>query len=221
MDIIQLIGERHSVRRVLGIKIPDDVRGTLDSYVSELNEKSGLHIQIVYDEPDCFSSFMAKYGGIRGCNDYISLVGKKSSDLDEKCGYFGELVVLKAQELGLNTCWTALSHGKTKAVIRGGEEESIVIALGYGATQGAVRRSKKPQDVSNISESSPEWFRRGVDAALLAPTAINQQKFYLELTDEGKVSATAGRVGPCLKIDLGIVKCHFELGAGRDNFEWV
>ena len=33
------------------------------------------------------------------------------------------------------------------------------------------------------------------------------------------VRTKAGLIVACLKIDLGIVKCHFELGAGKDNFE--
>lgn len=27
-------------------------------------------------------------------------------------------------------------------------------------------------------------------------------------------------MGFCTKIDLGIVKYHFEIGAGKENFEW-
>ena len=61
--------------------------------------------------------------------------------------------------------------------------------------------------------------KKGVEAALLAPTAVNQQKFYLTL-DGNKVKAKAG-LGPCAKMDLGIVKYHFELGAGKENFEWA
>lgn len=59
-----------------------------------------------------------------------------------------------------------------------------------------------------------------MEAALLAPTAVNQQKFHFTLRD-GCVSAKAGLIGGCLKIDLGIVKCHFELGAGKENFRWT
>ena len=51
--------------------------------------------------------------------------------MDERCGYYGELLVLEAQKLGLNTCWTALTHGKSKAAIGNGEKEVIVIALGF------------------------------------------------------------------------------------------
>ena len=120
----------------------------------------------------------------------------------------------------MNTCWTALSHGKSKAAPAADEKEVIFIALGYGATQGNPRRSKVPEQVSNAAADSPDWFQRGVEAALLAPTAINQQRFTLTLSGE-KVAAKAGRIGPCLKIDLGIVKCHFELAAGKENFTWL
>lgn len=219
-NVIELMRSRHSVRQYLDKKIPEEVRKELDAYAAKLNEKGDLHIQIIYDEPECFDSRMAKYGNFENCSNYIALVGKKASDLDERCGYYGELLVLKAQELGLNTCWVALTHGKSRAVIGNGETEAIIIALGYGKTQGAKRKSKAAPEVSDLTSDSPEWFRRGVEAALLAPTAINQQKFKFTLQD-GKVTAKAGLIGSCLKIDLGIVKCHFELGAGKENFDWA
>lgn len=219
-DVMKFIKERHSVRSYLDKSIPDDVREKLDSYVCKLNGESGLNIQIIYDEPECFSSSLAKYGKFDNCKNYIAMIGKRSPDLEERCGFFGEMLVLKAQELGLNTCWAALTHGKSRASVADGEREVIIISLGYGKTQGAERRSKEAKDVSNISDASPEWFKRGVEAALLAPTAVNQQKFRFELDGE-RVSARPGIIGPCLKIDLGIVKCHFELAAGKENFEWA
>ena len=218
-DMIALMKARHSVRQYESRPIPEDVRVQLDAFAAELNRQSGLNMQILYDEPDCFNSRLAHYGRFENCSNYISMVGKKAPDLEERCGFYGELLVLKAQELGLNTCWVALTHGKSKAVITGGETEVIVIALGYGKTQGVVRRSKSAADVSNLSPDAPEWFRRGVDAALLAPTAVNQQKFRFTLSGN-KVTAKHGLLGSCLKIDLGIVKCHFELAAGKENFEW-
>lgn len=64
----------------------------------------------------------------------------------------------------------------------------------------------------------PDWFRKGVEAALLAPMAMNQQKFFLTLAGE-RVLAKAG-TGFCTKMDLGIVKYHFEIGAGEGAFRW-
>ncbi|MBO6054794.1 MAG: nitroreductase [Oscillospiraceae bacterium] len=219
-DIMELMRARHSVRQYLDKTIPADIREQLDAYAAELNQQGDLHMQIIYDEPACFRSGLAKYGKFENCSNYIAMVGRKGADLDERCGYYGELLVLRAQELGLNTCWVALTHGKSRAVVEKGETSAILIALGYGKTQGAQRNSKTVSDVSNASGDSPEWFRRGVEAALLAPTAINQQKFRFTLED-GRVSAKAGRIGTNLKIDLGIVKCHFELAAGKEHFTWA
>lgn len=218
--IFDLMKARHSVRQYTGDPIPENVRTALTEYAEKLNEKGGLSIKLVFDEPECFGGNRAKYGRFEGCRDYIAVIGEKSPDLDERGGFYGELLVLKAQELGLNTCWAALTHGKSSAPLAAGEREVILIALGYGKTQGVPRKSKSVADVSDADGDSPEWYRRGIEAALLAPTAINQQKFRFELKD-GKVSAKAGRVGPCLRIDLGIVKCHFELGAGAENFKWA
>ncbi len=219
-NIMELMRSRHSVRQYLDKQIPADIREKLDTYTAELNEKGGLHIQILYDEPECFRSRMAKYGRFENCSNYIAMVGRKAQDLDERCGYYGELLVLKAQELGLNSCWVALTHGKSKAKLEDGEREVIIISLGYGKTQGSERKSKPPSAVSNISKDSPAWFKQGVEAALLAPTATNQQKFSFVLKD-GCGAARAGLIGACHKVDLGIVKCHFELGAGKENFLWA
>lgn len=214
MDILEIIKSRHSVRQYLDKKIPIEIRNILDEYASQLNQESGLNIQIIYDEPDCFSSRMAKYGKFENCTNYIAMVGKKNKDLDEKCGYYGELLVLKAQELGLNSCWVALTHGKSKAKIAKDEIEAIIIALGYGKTQGVNRKSKTVEEVSNITKDSPSWFIKGVEAALLAPTAINQQKFYFSLEND-QVRLKMGLMGPELNVDKGILKCHFELVSGR------
>ena len=219
MEIMEIMRARHSVRQYLELPIAGDVRAELDGFVGEVNRESGMRIQILYDEPGCFDGRMARYGKFENARNYIALVGPKGADLDEKAGYYGEKIVLKAQELGLNTCWVALTRGKSRATVGPGEKEAIVISLGYGKTQGAPRRGKDAGQVSNLSTQDPEWFRRGVEAALLAPTAINQQKFKL-LRDGNFVTAKTQGIGSCLKIDLGIVKCHFEMGAGKENFAW-
>lgn len=219
-DIMELMRSRHSVRQYLDKPIPQDIRTQLNEYCDQLNRQGNLNMQIIYDEPECFNSRMAHYGRFDNCSNYIAVIGPKGADLDERGGYYGELLVLKARELGLNTCWVALTHGKSKATINPGETEVIIISLGYGKTQGTSHKSKSPADVSNVDPSSPQWFKDGVEAALLAPTAINQQKFRFTL-DGNRVTARHGMIGTCLAIDLGIVKCHFELVAGKENFEWA
>ena len=219
MDLIEIMKQRHSVRQYADKKIPEEIRNELNKCINEYNTKGNLNIQIFYDEPVCFSSRMAKYGRFENCNNYIVMIGKKAPDLDERVGYYGELLVLKAQKLGLNSCWVALTHGKSKAVLGKYEKEVIIISIGYGANQGKPHKDKALSSLSNISDDSPEWFKKGMEAVMLAPTAVNQQKFHFTQNGNTVTAKTTG-IGSCLKIDLGIVKCHFELGAGKDNFQW-
>lgn len=221
MELLEAIYQRHSVRKYLDKPLDSGVVSALQQEINNCNEKSGLHIQLVVDEHEAFKNFFAHYGMFSGVTDYIVMAGKETDDLAEKCGYWGEHLVLTAQMMGLNTCWVGATYKKvpTAYKINDGEKLVIVIALGYGKTQGAKSRSKSPQAVSNVSEQSPDWFKKGVELALLAPTAVNQQKFRLTLEGD-TVTATAGR-GFYSKVDLGIVKYHFEVGAGKDNFKWA
>lgn len=213
MDIIKLMETRHSVRQYKDKKIEAEKRAQLDALCRECNVESGLHIQIIYDEPKCFDSMMAHYGKFTGVANYIAIVGKKEKELDEKSGYYGEKLVLKAQELGLNTCWVALTHGKSSAQIAKGEKQSVIIALGYGKNQGVPHKNKPIERLSKSSGSVPEWYKKGMRAALLAPTAMNQQKFTAELKgEEAEISAAKG---PYTRMDLGIVKYHFEVASGH------
>lgn len=221
MDLLQAMKERHSVRSYSSKKIEGEVKEKLQSFIKECNKESGLNMQLVLNEPNAFDSFMAHYGKFSGVKNYIALIGKKSADLEEKCGYYGEKAVLFAQALGLNTCWVAMTYKKIKTAfkIANGEKLCLVIAIGYGDTQGVAHKSKPKNDVIKTSENVPEWFEKGVDCALLAPTAMNQQKFVFTLNGN-KVYAKAG-LAFYSKVDLGIAKYHFELGAGENNFQWA
>lgn len=209
MEIIEIMKQRHSVRQYSDKAIEQEKRTVLDELTATINKNSDLHIQIMYDEPKCFDSFMAHYGKFSGVCNYIALVGKKSSELDEKLGYYGEMLVLKAQELGLNTCWVAMTHGKSAAEVGKGEKLCCIISLGYGTVQGVEHKTKPASELCNCADNMPDWFRTGIEAAQLAPTAMNQQKFFFELLDNGKVKASCGK-GFYTKLDLGIVKYHFE-----------
>lgn len=221
MDLKEAMQARHSVRQYKDQPLSVEVIAALQEEIAACNRESGLHIQLVTNEPRAFDGFMAHYGKFSGVTSYLALIGKKGPELDEKCGYFGQRLVLKAQQLGLNTCWVAMSYTKIKTAftVDKGEKLCVVIALGYGATQGVPHKSRPFSEVAKADGQMPDWFKNGVEAALLAPTAMNQQKFLFTLSGD-KVSAKAGR-GFYTKLDLGIVKYHFELGAGKDRFAWA
>lgn len=223
MDILEAIQQRHSVRRYDNRPVEPEKVEALQAIIDDCNHVSGLHIQLVTYEPKAFASPLVHYGAFSGVNNYLAMIGPADDPkLDENIGYYGEKIVLEAQMMGLNTCWVALTFKKNRKAfsIADGEKLRCVISLGYGVTQGKGHRIKAIEKVARWKGEMPEWFRRGVEAALLAPTAINQQKFIFTLHDGNRVEARA-RWGFYEMIDLGIVKYHFEVAAGMGNFTWV
>ena len=252
MTIQEAIKARHSVRAYKEQPMNKEIVKVLEDEIQSLNRRSSeyhpsslgngrvateegaanhegrLHIQLIQDEPKAFLGTLAKYGRFRNVRNYLVMAGQKAEDLDERVGYYGEHLVLLAQTLGLNTCWVGLGYKKIPDtyVLDEGEVIKAYIAIGYGETQGWGHKIKTPEQVSNVTAITPPWFRRGVEAALLAPTAVNQQKFSFEYVgmnnNRHQVRAKKGfsLIG-YTQMDLGIAKCHFEIGAGRDNFDWV
>lgn len=228
MTLLEAIKVRHSIRRYKGIPLSDDMILTLQQKINEVNTEGNLHIQLVTDEPKAFKSIL-NYGTFSGVTNYFVVAGQKADDLDERAGYYGEQLVLLAQQLGLNTCWAGLTYQKISGTYALNEGEKIVcyIALGYGETQGTERKHKSIREISNASDLTPKWFNKGVEAAQLAPTAVNQQKFHLEyigIKDGHKHKVRAEKkfsIAGYTGVDLGIVKLHFEIGANNINFEWI
>ncbi len=228
MTLQEAIQARHSVRAYTGQPLTDEDAQALQEKIEELNHTGRLHIQLIRNEPKAFLGPFAKYGKFRNVTDYLVMAGVKADDLDERIGYYGEQLVLFAQTIGLNTCWVGLSYTKIPGtyVLNEGEVIQAYISIGYGATQGVSHKIKRIDQVSNVSDSTPEWFRRGVEAALLAPTAINQQKFSFEYVGNTdglpQVRAKKGfSIVGYTHMDLGIAKYHFEIGAGLENFRWA
>lgn len=219
MTLNEAIAARHSVRRYIDKAIDPEAVSELQKIIDECNKESGIKFQLQLNEPEAFGSGMANYGKFEGCSNYITVVGKKSDE--EKCGYFGEKIVLRAQQLGLNTCWVALTFNKSKVVYEAekGEKLLIVISLGYGQTPGHERPTKSIDELSKVKNGeAPEWFIKAMEAVQLAPTAINQQKFVFTLDGDEVEAKTL--LGFYARIDLGIAKCHFEIGAGDAHYRW-
>ena len=217
MNIREAIKARHSVRQFKDMPIGEEESKRLREDIDECNRESGLNIQLVQNDPECFSTFLAHYGKFKNANNYIALVGKSSlDDLDELAGYYGERIVLEAQMLGLNTCWVAGTYGKRKqqAEVASDEKLVCVIAIGYGANEGTKHRSKPVEKLCDVPrDDMPQWFRTGLIAAMMAPTALNEQKFFVTLDGDEPVITT--KSGMMTKIDLGIVKYNFEAASGH------
>lgn len=217
MEIREAILKRHSVRQFKNDPISAEHAERLRELICACNKESGLHMQLILDDPECFDTFLAHYGKFKNANNYIAIVGQKTMpDLDERSGYYGQKIVLEAQMMGLNTCWVAGTYGrgKCKADKAAGEKIVCVIAIGYGINEGTKHKCRPLEKLCAVQEADmPTWFKNGVKAAMLAPTAINQQKFMISLED-GEPVIQPGR-GPMVRIDLGIVKYNFEAASGH------
>jgi len=217
MDIKEAIRERHSVRRFEERAIDEEIAARLRILIESVNNECDQHFQLICDDPECFNSFMAHYGKFKNVRNYIAVVANTMTpDYEERCGFYGQKIVLEAQMLGLNTCWVGgtFSKGKCKAKIAQGEKLIAVIAIGYGETPGVAHKSKPIEKLCTVADKDmPDWFREGMEAAMMAPTAINQQKFVIDLRDD--TATIMAKRGPFSRLDLGIVVYNFEAASGH------
>ena len=213
MSEIDAIKERHSVRNYEAKKIEADKVEKIRAKIEELNKEGNLHLQFMEDAGKTYNKLFNKVAGLGSAPSVIACVGIDDETLEQRVGYYGEKLVLFIQELGLNTCWAGTFNEKNiGAEVGDGEKLVISIAVGYGKDKGKPHKSKSPEQVIEAKGDRPYWFNKGVDMALLAPTAINQQKFVIRLNEDESVDFV-DKGGIFSQVDIGIVMCHFEIGA--------
>lgn len=222
MDMKEAMSQRHTVRKYIDRPIPREVVTALEDRILQNNEAYGLDMLLVTENGDAFNAAL-KLILAKGVHNYIVLVGPDTAGLDEKIGYCGADVMLYAQTLGLNTWWvggTFSRKGVEKQVSLAENQKLLgIIAVGYGQNQGVAHKSKAPAEISSYEGEAPAWFASGVEAVLLAPTALNKQAFTVR-GDGNQVTMNCDN-GAFSGVDLGIGKYHFELGAGKENFVWA
>lgn len=225
MITVETIRERHSVREYDGKPLARVEFDALGAVVEECARESGLDIQLVGDNPEVFN-VIALFGLIRGCRTHVAFVvddGKaRAMAADEAIGYWGQKIVLVAQDMGLNTCWCALcSRKKSRAVVAPGKKVRLVIAVGHGKTQGFSRKTKSVEALSSVEcAKEPAWFAAAMEAAQLAPTAMNNQNFKITLLSDGETVRIDAPKSGLNVIDEGIVRCNFEIAANEAGADW-
>lgn len=201
-------------------------KAALQKIIDDICSRSGLHIELMEDGAECFN-LIKSYGMFSGVRNYFALAGRKDDPkMHEKIGYFGEELVLEATRLGLGTCWVAGSYGKSASSFKLADGEAISCVISVGEIKEAESRKEKfiagiiktkrksAAEMSKNLAAAPEWFRKGVECATLAPSARNKQPVVFEYTPDG-VKATVNGSFSFNKIDLGIAEYHFELGSGK------
>lgn len=228
MITVETIRERHSVREYDGKPLSRAEFDALGAVVEECARESGLDIQLVGDNPEVFN-VIARFGLIRGCFTHVAFVvddakapGARRTAADEAIGYWGQKIMLAAQDMGLNTCWCALcSRKKSHAVVAPGKKIRLVIAVGHGKTQGFSRKTKSVEALSSVEcAKGPAWFAEAMEAAQLAPTAMNNQNFKITLLSDGKTVRIDAPQSGLNVIEEGIVRCNFEIAANEAGADW-
>ena len=218
MNLKEAMQKRHMVRKYINKPISDELINKINERISMNNEKFNLSMKLMVNNNKGVSSIM-KLIMAKGVNNFIILAGDNSSNLDERLGYSGADIMLFAQTLGLNTWWVGGTFNRSVSQYVDNKKVTGIIAIGYGESQGKPHKSKMVEDVSKYNGTViPSWFISGVDGALLAPTALNKQDFMI-IGNKNKVKIECDN-GIFTGSNVGLIKYHFELGAGKENFEW-
>ena len=218
MDMKQAMRQRHAVRKFTSEPLSAGLISQLNDRVRANNERLGLAISLKVGDESALTGALKLFFA-KGVRNYFVLAGSDRPGLDEDLGYASADLMLFAQTLGLNTWWIGgtFSRKNVEQAVPGKRVIGIV-AVGFGVTPGVAHKSKTAAEVSSYEGPAPQWFADGVQAALLAPTALNKQCF--RIVDAGSKVSISENSGTFSGADIGIVKYHFELGAGN-AFEWA
>ena len=192
----------------------------MEALIEEANRDGGLHFQLVNGQENAFAPLTIRYGKWVNVTNYIAVIGKKADDLEERCGYYGEKIVLWAQTAGLKTGWVETGYTVRPDALEIAEDETLVlsIAIGYSEESGRAHKVKSVEELSTVKGDMPDWFLRGMEYAALAPSAGNQQLYNIRW--DGETLSVTTKQGLLEHVDVGIAKYHFEVGSGINHAKW-
>lgn len=233
MTLSEAIFTRISFRNYLPDPIAPEQRRQLGKTIEQCNRRSGLHIQLVCDRPEPFASLSKSYGMLKGVRNYLVFAGPAGDPfLSEKCGYFGEQIILTATAMGLGTCWVGGTFDRKSCLCHLQEGEQLVCVAAIGHTPEArsgreklIRRvtghkSKSVAELASGLSHAPSWFMSGMAAVQRAPSARNRQPVRFVKKRDNSVEVHLTEDSAMTRIDLGIAKLHFELGAHGGVWTW-
>jgi nitroreductase len=189
---------------------------------------------LIRHSEDVFKGIIGAYGKVRGAPFFLAFVGDTGDRYaQEKVGYSGEGIVLEATALGLGTCWVGKSFDRriASSVVTMKKHERViaVAAVGYTGEKTSFEETlltgfgkfhkRKPVAalVSGMPEAEwPEWIRRSLLAARLAPSAANRQPWRF-LAEQDSLTVSVDNLHDSLgipkRLDCGIAMLHIEIAA--------
>lgn len=232
----EAIQSRHSSRSYVARPLGEDTVKHLSAFAGELNSSvSGARVVLVNHDPDdIFKGIIGSYGKIKNPPAYVAFIGDiQDPNVNEKIGYLGEAFILEATSMGLATCWVG-GFFKPEAVKRqiemtAGEKAFAVSPVGWaiaayddeGEPKLTPAVSHKRKSLEKLYRGLPEnlwpdWVKSALEAARLAPSAVNRQPWRF-LVEEGAITISVDglyfSMGISKRLDCGIAMLHLEVGA--------
>lgn len=230
----EAISLRSSRRKYERRRIEQEKLDRISSLLDELNggQDSCRVLLLRKHDGSAFSGIGGSYGAIGGAPSLlVFLVNATAPDGYARIGYHGEAVVLEAVSEGLVTCWVSgmFSRDGVAGSIETAANERIVAVspLGYSGEKkafsermlsglaGSKRRKPLEELVDGDVSRWPEWARSAVEAARLAPSAMNRQPWLFRYGGEALSVEPAGSSSrnASKSLDCGIALRHLEVGA--------
>ena len=225
----EAIRHRTSRRTYEKEPIDSDQLHAINQVITNINIESGLRFELLEDTNQFLKGFKKSYGMFKNVQTIIALVGNKESipNIQMQIGYHGQFLMLECVSLGLGTCWIGGTYDKkaTKNALHVSKQEELyaVISVGKVSEEKTVkeklisRLGKNKQTIDSLllekEEPIPMWVQSGLEAARLAPSAVNGKPIgytYLNKTVKGFITKKNHNFE---LLDLGISLAHFELGA--------
>lgn len=215
----EAIGVRHAVRNCITKPFSPTIIDGLKEEIDQCNRLGQLHIQLVAENGEALRGMISLFGRLKKVKNCIALATKKQGGFYVGCGCHGVRLMVRAQQAGLNSCWvTNTCNTKKRPVsLEPHGELAGVITIGHGTTDGTQHKPKSTKKL--CKPYSDRWFTDGMNAAVLAPTGLNRQNFFIEAS--GNTASTRSEDNRLTsQIGIGIARYHFEADVGRENFTW-
>ena len=241
-ELYKAIETRQSRRKYKSKPISQSQIETLREKV-ELLKQEVPAVKIII-RPEGFERIMKNifgfYGLISGAWSYaVILADPTDKNYQIQAGYAGELLVLQATSMDIDTCWIGgfYNADKIKAELEYPENYEImsVISLGEARDKKTISEkimkkvtgSTKRKNLAELchpdyNEDWPDWIKSAIKAARQAPSAVNRQPWLFKVEDnkliiQASTEEAKGGVSPYL--DCGIALSHLELGARNADQE--
>lgn len=235
------IPERRSRRRFDGRSLTPEQVAALTQACREFRPWPAARVELINEAPtDVMTGLIGGYGRFPGAAAYLAFIGGSDAAVTSaQIGYTGEAMVLEATALGVGSCWVGGLFRRSAVAARlalGGDERLAAVApLGHALTdptaldlliRGAVQpQRRKPLTAIYSGELMTTWLLPALEAARLAPSAVNRQPWLFRLAGQSVTCEVQGGVPQFAHLDCGIAMLHFELGARQagviGHWEWL